>query len=404
MTAGDNLGNHVATTTLNMANFNIANANFIAGSSAAFANNVTASSFTATGIGFSGAQLNLASGVTVSSASAANYGGVYVSTNLYVNGKLYGDGSSLSNLSGTLSGGQTPRVSYWTSANALGNSSLSQDAGGMTVIGSTFTVQGAQGIAASRLFMAPNVEISSETTAALGAGVRVSTNVYIIGFSSAAKYYGDGSGLTNIPGNDNLGNHTATTDLKMAGYSIVNASSGTFSQGVTASSFTATGVGMIAAQLRFNQTAGNIVISSETSTALGAGVRVSTNIYIVGFSSATKYYGDGSALTGIGGTLSGGQTPKLSYWTGANTLGNANITQDAGGLTVQGSTFTVQGSAFSVGGSTLAVAGGNVGIGVAAPAYKLEVQDTGAMSFQVNPQAGYVSLRVNGVEVARLKP
>ncbi|MGD9641627.1 MAG: hypothetical protein AB7V08_02695 [Elusimicrobiales bacterium] len=40
--------------------------------------------------------------------------------------------------------------------------------------------------------------ISPETDPALGAGIRISTNVYVVGFSSAARYYGDGSGLTGV--------------------------------------------------------------------------------------------------------------------------------------------------------------------------------------------------------------
>ncbi|MFH1619458.1 MAG: hypothetical protein ABIG11_06085, partial [bacterium] len=46
-----------------------------------------------------------------------------------------------------------------------------------------------------------------------------SSNVYIVGYSSAAKYYGDGASLTGISG-DNLGNHTATTDLSMGANNI----------------------------------------------------------------------------------------------------------------------------------------------------------------------------------------
>jgi hypothetical protein len=418
----DNLGDHTATQDLKMGGYQITNAG-----------PVTASSFTASGIGIGAAQLNLAPNVGLSSASAANYGGVYVSSNLYVNGKLYGDGSTLSGLGGTLSGGQTPKFPYWTSGNTLGNSSLSQDAGGLTVMASTFTVQGAGGIAASRQLFAPNVEISSETSPALGAGVRVSTNMYIVGFASATRFYGDGSALTGLAAlADNLGNHIATQNLNMAGLNIGNvnfltASSAAFTNGVTASSFTATGAGFRGAQYYL---APNVIISSESAPSLGAGLNVSSNVYVVGFASATKFYGDGSALTGIsgndnlgnhtatqdlklagynisgagsvtassytaegigfsgaqlnlapnvglssasaanyggvyvssnlyvngklygdgstlsglGGTLSGGQAPKVAYWTASNSLGNASLSQDAGGLTVQEATFTVQGA------------------------------------------------------------
>ena len=232
------------------------------------------------------------------------------------------------------------------------------------------------------------------TAPALGGGLTVSTNVYIVGFSSAAKYYGDGSALTGLGGSgssfnadlldgldsldfvrktgsvtetitgaktftgntsigplsvtgtstftagmymtgissftsvnniyiaggaanqvlaangptgslkwttvavsgDNLGSHVATMTLNMAGNSISNGASGSFSQGVTASSFTATGTGLEAARLLLSN---NVIISSEADAAKGGGVSVSSNVYIVGFSSAARYYGDGSQLTGL---------------------------------------------------------------------------------------------------------
>jgi hypothetical protein len=49
------------------------------------------------------------------------------------------------------------------------------------------------------------------------------------GIIHANKYYGDGSSLTGITGTgDNLGNHTATQNLNMAKFDIVNVSSATF--------------------------------------------------------------------------------------------------------------------------------------------------------------------------------
>ncbi len=50
-----------------------------------------------------------------------------------------------------------------------------------------------------------------------------SSNVYMVGYSSAAKYYGDGSNLINVPG-DSLGSHVATTSLNMAAFRIINVS------------------------------------------------------------------------------------------------------------------------------------------------------------------------------------
>ncbi|HNY23496.1 MAG TPA: hypothetical protein PKM89_01920, partial [Bacteroidales bacterium] len=73
-----------------------------------------------------------------------------------------------------------------------------------------------------------NVYISSEAAPALGGGVRISSNVYIVGFASATKFYGDGSGLSNIS-SDGMGPHTASMRLDMAGFPIINASSITVS-------------------------------------------------------------------------------------------------------------------------------------------------------------------------------
>jgi hypothetical protein len=46
---------------------------------------------------------------------------------------------------------------------------------------------------------------------------------------------------------------------------------------------------------------------------------------------------------------------------------------------------------------------GNVGIGTASPSEKLEVGDSGKKSFEVRPGTNYVSLLVDGVEVARIR-
>ena len=139
--------------------------------------------------------------------------------------------------------------------------------------------------------LANNVMLSS-ATAAEGGGVSVSTNIFIAGYSTAAKYYGDGSALTGIGSGaaDNLGNHTAAANLKMGPYQI------TGSGAVTMSSFTALGAGLSAAQWRL--AGGNMLLSSASASQLG-GVYVSTNMFIVGIASASKFFGDGSSLTGI---------------------------------------------------------------------------------------------------------
>ncbi|MGD9643705.1 MAG: hypothetical protein AB7V08_13320 [Elusimicrobiales bacterium] len=72
--------------------------------------------------------------------------------------------------------------------------------------------------------------------------------------------------------------------------------------------------------------AATVVISTETSAALGAGVRVSSNVYIVGFSSAAKYYGDGSVLTGIMAETGSSISISTINATGTTPYGGVNIT------------------------------------------------------------------------------
>ncbi len=300
----DNLGNHIATTTLNMAGFPIINV----------------------------PSLDLANNVFISSETSAALGaGVRISSNVYIVGfssatRYYGDGSMLTGIQ--------------TTGDNMGNH----------IATTTLNMAGFPIINVPSLDLANNVFISSETSAALGAGVRISSNVYIVGFSSAARYYGDGSMLTGIiAAGDNLGNHIATTILNMAGFPISN-------------SGLVTATGLVAAQLRL---ANNVIISSETSAALGAGVWISSNVYVVGFSSAARYYGDGSMLTGIN--------------TAGDNLGNhiATTTLNMSGFDIVGaSTLTVStitATTVGVNFSTNVFVSGNVGIGTQTPEAKLEV-------------------------------
>jgi len=104
--------------------------------------------------------------------------------------------------------------------------------------------------------------------------------------------------------------------------------------------------------------------ASNIAAAAGSdGVHITSNVYIVGFSSSAKYYGDGSELTNL--PVAGGAVAKAG-----DTM--------TGQLTLEGSTLTVAGNAFSVGGSTLAVYGGKVGIGTQNPSGMLEIYAAGS--------------------------
>ncbi|HBA60647.1 MAG TPA: hypothetical protein DCZ92_07480, partial [Elusimicrobia bacterium] len=105
----------------------------------------------------------------------------------------------------------TPRQRLITSPYAFNAYSLggrqygafvSTDAAAQSIAGDkTFTgslILTGNGLSATQVRLSPGVVISSEASPAIGAGVRVSSNVFIVGFSSAAKYYGDGGGLYNV--------------------------------------------------------------------------------------------------------------------------------------------------------------------------------------------------------------
>ena len=92
-----------------------------------------------------------------------------------------------------------------------------------------------------------------------------------------------------------------------------------------------------------------IILGSATITGNGGiyGLSVSSNVYVVGYSSAAKYYGDGSALTGLSGAAVGASNTFTatntftSQGTGATYISSANVT----GMTVIGSAkFTATGT------------------------------------------------------------
>ncbi len=148
-----------------------------------------------------------------------------------------------------------------------------------------------------------------------------------LGQVTGSSYQGSGATLTGIVAK---AGDTMTGQLTLAG-----------------SSLTVTSVnGISSPKITF---VNNVIISSETSPTLGGGVRVSSNVYVVGFSSAAKYYGDGSSLTAVTTT----------------DLTKVRLAGDTmtGQLTLLNSTLTVTGSAFSVAGSTFSIFGGSVAVG-----------------------------------------
>lgn len=95
---------------------------------------------------------------------------------------------------------------------------------GINTFTSSQTITDARGLYASRHMLGEGVEISSEASTAYGAGIRISSNVYIVGVSSATRYYGDGSNLTGIVATAKWVGYSATAlNGNRSGYAGANA-------------------------------------------------------------------------------------------------------------------------------------------------------------------------------------
>jgi len=218
----DNMGNHTMTTNLNT------NGKWVSGD--ASGKGLTVSVAGKVGVGLPGAAASLdvqAIGADTFTQIWRDAGGV-IKASMTTGGVLYADASKMSNLP--------------VGGDSFGNHTATKtvDMGGNQILNvASVTVNGALGVGAARLSLNPNVELSSAASAGF-AGLRVSSNVYIVGFSSAAKFYGDGSALTGVISSpDDLGNHTATQNLNMSGKDIIAVST------LTLSSVTSSGAGVV---------------------------------------------------------------------------------------------------------------------------------------------------------------
>gem|GEM_PF-2214006 len=132
-------------------------------------------------------------------AAAAGSEGVYISSNLYVTGggKYYGNGSQLSNI-----------IASSIAINAVLNESIvslsaSKLTGALPAIdGSLLTSLPVSGGAVAKTGDIMSGTLTMNGASALTTGTQkelvISTNIYSVGYSSAAKFYGDGSSLTGV--------------------------------------------------------------------------------------------------------------------------------------------------------------------------------------------------------------
>jgi hypothetical protein len=95
----------------------------------------------------------------------------------------------------------------------------------------------------------------------------VQASMSATGVMMAAKFIGDGSGLTGISGDD-LGSHIATTTLNMGNFGVINVASMTVTNGITASSITASGE-VTASHYRIN---GSTVLAIPGTESISIGL------------------------------------------------------------------------------------------------------------------------------------
>ncbi|HAH31329.1 MAG TPA: hypothetical protein DCL44_03330, partial [Elusimicrobia bacterium] len=205
-------------------------------------------------------------------------GGVQLSSGMYVTGgSTFATGAYFTGISSFsagpssiyINGGKAGQVITKLATGAMQWSDVatlvSGDNLGSHIATATLNMSGFDLTNISTLTYRENVFISS-AAAEQGGGVYISSNTYIMGFSSATKYYGDGSGLTGVTG------ATDNTKVLKAGDTMTGR--------LTAPDYTAT-YGITAASAAFTQVslADNVLVSSEAAAALGAGVRISSNVY-----------------------------------------------------------------------------------------------------------------------------
>jgi len=235
--------------------------------------------------------------------------------------------------------------------------------------------------------------ISSGSGAYLGAASRFAFSFFFILAAACCLLPASSHAQTELGSEDDLTvlgtNGTALDpDTEIKGFTVF---------GSTQTSYTGAVVGP-----------GNVVINGVLAVSSGA--------YFVGnstFPAASEIFiNDGSA-----GQLLRRHTAGHLEWTDSAALGDnlgdhtatqalnmaGNAVDNVSSMTVTGAGVAGSDPLFRVAGSTMTVLNnGNVGVGVDAPVNKFEVQ-ANATTFQVNPQGGYVSLMVNGVEVARMR-
>ena len=199
----------------------------------------------------------------------------------------------------------------------------------------------------------PSAKLSVENGAVWSTGT--GAGFYTTGNSTATQFSGDGSLLTGLPTLLQLGTTATALASEIATRTgltnAYGAALATAAYTVTDNDFgshilTTTGK-LVTPRISFNTAA--VAISSEATTTLGGGFRISSNTYIVGFASATKYYGDGGSLTGIASSFDYGSSSTYTgdnYFKGVSTMTGIVETRSSDSITT--ATYQISWSSGSI--------------------------------------------------------
>jgi hypothetical protein len=250
---------------------------------AVFSSAITASSGTFTSAsGIYSPQVKFANNVIISSASSSNYGGIYVSTHIYMaNSRILG-------LPTPSDSSEAATKSYVDNATGGGSAANAWLKGGNNLNSNT-QFGDTSSFGYDVIFVRKNIEEMRLASSGILVSTAMISNASIT--ASTATLTGNtfsvgGSTFVVNAGNVAIGKTSPSATLDVVGNAV-------FSSGITASSGTFTSAsGIYSPQVKF---ANNVIISSASSSNYG-GIYVSTHIYLP---SGSKYYGDGSGITNV---------------------------------------------------------------------------------------------------------
>lgn len=266
--------------------------------------------------------------------------GVVLSASSVTASAFFGDGSHLTGIAAggaflPLSGGSMTGAIYVTSITANAESTFN-------ITGSSFTSSGSAG-----------TTIKVLGTNGSGGSGGLGGSIFITGGNGGigpiAGTYGNLAGNINLTaGTDGTGHGAVFCNSTAPCVPSININGQVvLSSGIAATNMFGAGDALVA-------NAGNFILDNNSNLTTTSSV------------TASAFFGDGSHLTGLSGSLTGGTAGYIPKWTGSTTLGLSNFWETSSSDTVLVPMAVSTGS-FTVGGATLTVKGGNVGIGTLTP-------------------------------------